>query len=494
MRAALAYAPRPGPLGRARPWVAAAYLAPLAVCAFTFSNPIVLVAAASAALGGGLASGAGGALRQPLRWSLALGLMVIAVNAIVSQRGATILMRGFECRCWEGSTSAPRRWWRGLLALRIVTALIVFAVWRRVDPDRVLRAIRPFAARSPITATLIARCPARRGRRGRLSEAGRLRGPAAAAARPRRDRPPAVRGIAGPLVDVASTSSCAVRARVAFAPARHSAEPGEAALLAPVRSRAALMIAAATAGVAGTSPIRRSRAMQAPDARLRRRPAADRPGSVRPRADRTSRRRAGRASGSEPRVSERGATCADPVLRSSPSTIPLSGCVTLALVALEFGVAGGVRRPRPAVGIRKEHPASCRVRHRSPFHGGEVAGDVSVAVARPATDRTAELAAGSGSSPGAGEPGRLDDGSGRLERRWRARRGGDRDGSSGRGGALALASSRCSSARPMPSRAGAPALALGAALVTGPPLLLLDEPTSQLEPVDGDELISLLRG
>jgi energy-coupling factor transporter ATP-binding protein EcfA2 len=36
-------------------------------------------------------------------------------------------------------------------------------------------------------------------------------------------------------------------------------------------------------------------------------------------------------------------------------------------------------------------------------------------------------------------------------------------------------------------------VAIAAALVTRPPLLLLDEPTSQLDPVAGDELISLLR-
>ena len=36
-------------------------------------------------------------------------------------------------------------------------------------------------------------------------------------------------------------------------------------------------------------------------------------------------------------------------------------------------------------------------------------------------------------------------------------------------------------------------VALAVALVTRPPLILLDEPTSQLDPVAGDELIWLLR-
>ena len=70
MRTAFAYAPRPGPLGPARPWIAAAYLAPLAVAAFAFSNPILILAAAGRrARLAGYASGACDSLRGPLRWS-----------------------------------------------------------------------------------------------------------------------------------------------------------------------------------------------------------------------------------------------------------------------------------------------------------------------------------------------------------------------------------------------------------------------------------------
>ena len=94
-----------------------------------------------------------------------------------------------------------------MLALRILVVLMAFAVQSAcVDPDRMLRLLRPLARRSALTATLIARlvplaaadhAPARRGRRA--PRPGRRPGGRAALAR---------RLVAGSLdraVDVAAT-------------------------------------------------------------------------------------------------------------------------------------------------------------------------------------------------------------------------------------------------------------------------------------------------
>ena len=255
MKAAFAYAPRPGPLGSARPWIAGLYLAPLAVAAFTFANPIVLASAGAAAIGAGLASGAAGSLRGPLRWSLALAVMVVAVNALASQRGSTILLRGFDLPVLgQIDVSAEALAEGGVLALRIIVALLVFAVWSAcVDPDRVLRAIRPLAARSALTATLITRLvPLAAADAARLGEAGRLRGPGAA---PLGRSAIARRLIAGSLdrsVDVAATLELrgfglGVRSRMP----RHPREPGEIALVLSALASSALLVTAAATGIAG---------------------------------------------------------------------------------------------------------------------------------------------------------------------------------------------------------------------------------------------------
>jgi energy-coupling factor transport system permease protein len=227
---------------------------PLAVVAFTFANPIVLLAAGAGAWLAGALSGARNSVAQPLRWSLGLAVMVVAVNAIASQRGATILVRGFDFPALGQIDVSLEALVEGsVLALRIVVALLVFAVWSAcVDPDRILRAIRPIAARSALTATLVSRLvPIAAADGARMAEAARLRGPGAV---PVGRAALARRLVAGSLdrsVDIAATLELrgygtGTRSRMP----RHPRERGEAGLLAAGLVSLLAVALAALAGVA----------------------------------------------------------------------------------------------------------------------------------------------------------------------------------------------------------------------------------------------------
>ncbi len=183
MRSPIAYAPRPGPLASAGALAATAYLAAPAVVAFVYSNPIVLAGAGSAVAVAGLLAGARDALAAAARWGLTLGVLVIAVNVIASQRGDTILLRGGELPVLGRiDVSAEALVEGAVLALRIGVVLCAFAVHSAcVDPDRMLRLLRPIARHSALTATLITRMvPLAAADHARLREAQSLRGPGAA--------------------------------------------------------------------------------------------------------------------------------------------------------------------------------------------------------------------------------------------------------------------------------------------------------------------------
>jgi energy-coupling factor transport system permease protein len=183
VRSAIAYTPRPGPLGAAGVLAASAYLGAPAVLAFAFSSPIVLAGTAAAIGVAGALAGARDALVAAARWGLVLGVLVIAVNAIAAQRGETILLRGGDLPVLgQVDISAEALAEGAILALRITVVFCAFAVHSAcVDPDRLLRLLRPVARHSALTATVITRLvPLAAADNARLREARALRGPAAA--------------------------------------------------------------------------------------------------------------------------------------------------------------------------------------------------------------------------------------------------------------------------------------------------------------------------
>ncbi|HEX5928710.1 MAG TPA: energy-coupling factor transporter transmembrane component T [Solirubrobacterales bacterium] len=208
MRSPFAYVPRQRPLQAASPGAAVAYLAALVTVAFLYSNPLVLTAVAAAAVTAGLLAGARRAVRAALRMGLALALLIVVVNGLVVGRGATVLARLGEWPLLGPVDVTAEALAEGaVFGLRALAVMVAFAVYSAcVDPDRVLRALRPLAGRSALTATLVSRLvPVAAADAGRLRDAARLRGPGAAAAG---RAPLARRLLAGSLdraVDVAAT-------------------------------------------------------------------------------------------------------------------------------------------------------------------------------------------------------------------------------------------------------------------------------------------------
>lgn len=185
MRAAFAYRPARGRLQAASPGAAVAFLGAFAVVAFMYSNPIVLAGAGAAVCVAGLAAGARDALVASARFGLALGVAIIVINVLVTRRGSTTLVRGWDLPVL-GTTDITLESLAagGVLALRILVVVAAFAVYSAcVDPDRVLRLLRPLARRSALTATLVTRAvPLAAADLSRLRDAAKLRGPAAAPA------------------------------------------------------------------------------------------------------------------------------------------------------------------------------------------------------------------------------------------------------------------------------------------------------------------------
>lgn len=184
MRSPFAYAPRPRPLQSASAGAAVFYLAALLTVAFLWSSsPLVLSAAAAALTIAGLLAGARTALWAGLRISLGLAIWIAGVNALLSNRGETVLARLGDWPLFGQVDVTLEAFVAGLvIALLVIVSILAAAVYSAcVDPDRVLRALRPLAGRSALTATLVSRLvPVAVADGARLRDAARLRGPGAA--------------------------------------------------------------------------------------------------------------------------------------------------------------------------------------------------------------------------------------------------------------------------------------------------------------------------
>jgi len=186
---------------------AVAYLGSLVAVAFIYSNPIVLTATGVATVLAGRLAGARAAVRAALWMGFTLALLIVVVNALVVSRGDTVWVRWGSVPWFSDIVTAEAVTAGAVLGLRAAVVMVAFAVYSAcVDPDRVLRALRPIAGRSALTATLVSRLvPVAAADAGRLRDAARLRGPGAA---PVGKAPLARRLLAGSLdraVDVAAT-------------------------------------------------------------------------------------------------------------------------------------------------------------------------------------------------------------------------------------------------------------------------------------------------
>ena len=183
MIAALTYVPRRNPMGRAGALAASAYLGAFVAVAFGFSHPLVLASDALAVVVAGLLCGTGRALAASARFAAWLAVLMVATNAIASQRGDTVLVRGPDLPVLGTvDITAEALAEGGILALRVAIVVAAFAVFTAaVDPDRVLRLLRPVARRSALTATLVVRLvPLAAADHARVKDGTALRGPAAA--------------------------------------------------------------------------------------------------------------------------------------------------------------------------------------------------------------------------------------------------------------------------------------------------------------------------
>lgn len=173
-----AYRSRPSALHTARASVGAAFCCAFALVGALYRHPLILAGAMGGILVAGIAAGVGREVGRSLRLALPFAVLVAAVNAVVYQEGATLLVRGghFLGRRWDVTLEATLEGLMNGMRIVVLIAALGGLMSAAVDPDELLKALRRISYRSALTATLATRLvPVLARDAARMGDAARCR-------------------------------------------------------------------------------------------------------------------------------------------------------------------------------------------------------------------------------------------------------------------------------------------------------------------------------
>jgi energy-coupling factor transport system permease protein len=149
----------PSTLHSARAGVASLYCLALSLAAVLFPHPLVLAAVACAVIAAGSFAGVGRELvTRSLRLALPFALLVVVINGLVSQRGATVVFRAGTILGHRFDVTAESLAWGAVTALQICCIFLAFGLFAAVvDPDELLKLMRRVSYRSALTGSLATR-------------------------------------------------------------------------------------------------------------------------------------------------------------------------------------------------------------------------------------------------------------------------------------------------------------------------------------------------
>jgi energy-coupling factor transport system permease protein len=152
------YRPGASALHAARASAGIAFCGSFALVSTLYDNPLVLGGALLGVCAAAVGAGVTAELKRAAWFALPLAVLIVAVNALVTRGGDTVIFRGgtFLGRRLDVTLEAVQ--YGGMSALRILVLVAAFALYSAtIDPDDVLRLMRRFSYRSALTVSLATR-------------------------------------------------------------------------------------------------------------------------------------------------------------------------------------------------------------------------------------------------------------------------------------------------------------------------------------------------